>query len=93
MRKLRLSFNTLCVGAVGTLFVVYIALIAVVMTYATLTIEFSQSIQNDTSRVAVLEAEYLALVSRLTTTDYAAAGYAIPQATRYVTTKSATAIR
>ena len=85
--------GTLCVGAVGTLLVVYIALIAVVMTYATLAIEFSQSIQNDKSSVAVLEAEYLASVSRLTTTDFAAAGYVTPSATHYVPTKSATALR
>lgn len=75
------------------LFVTYIGLIAVVMSYASLTIEFSQSIKNDESAVATLEAQYLASVAQITTTDATAAGYAVPLARRYVPTTSVTALR
>ena len=93
MRKFHISLVTLSSSAVGVLLVVYIGMIAVVMSYATLTIEFSQSIKTDESNVAVLESQYLASVSQLTTTDYAADGYTVPLATVYVPTKSVTALR
>ena len=58
MRNVRshLSFSPvrLCAGIVGILLVAYIGLIAVVMSYAALTIEFSQSVKNDEAAVAVL---------------------------------------
>jgi len=87
------SLLSLSYGAVGTLLVVYIGLIAVVMSYATLTVEFSQSIKNDTSTVAVLEAKYLASVVRLTNTDYFAEGYAKPITQTFIRAKSVTALR
>ena len=80
-------------GTVGVLAVVYIALIAVVMSYAALTISFSQSVRNDESTVATLEGQYLAAVARITATDYAAKGYAAPVAEVYVPATSATALR
>ncbi|MBU6214672.1 hypothetical protein KGM48_02405 [Patescibacteria group bacterium] len=82
-----------CAGIVSGLFVVYIGLIAVVMSYASLTIEFSQSIKNDESSVAALDSRYLASIAAITDTDYAADGYALPSAKLYVPAKSVTAVR
>jgi len=87
------SLVSFCSGAVGVLLVVYIGLIAVVMSYATLTVEFSQSVKNNEATVAVLEAEYLTSVERITNTDYIAEGYAIPSAQIFIPTRSVTALR
>lgn len=87
------SALSMCYGAVGVLLVAYIGLIAVVMSYAALTVEFSQSVKTDESAVAVLEGQYLAGVARLTNTDYAAEGYAKPAAKAFVRAQSATALR
>lgn len=87
------SFLSLAWGAVGTLFVVYIGLIAVIMSYAAFTVEFSQSVKNSEATVALLESEYLASVSRVTNTDYRAEGYALPIAKIFVPAKSVTALR
>ena len=92
---LRIPFSTISlgVGAVAVLLVIYIALIAIVMSYATLTIEFSQSVRNNESVVASLESQYLASVVRTTTMDYVAAGYFLPVAKIFVPAKSVTALR
>lgn len=87
------SFFSLCTGAVGVLLVTYIGLIAVVMSYAALTVEFSQSVKNDEATVAVLESQYLASVAHITTTDYRAEGYAKPIAQVFVPAKNVTALR
>lgn len=84
---------SLSFGVVAVLLVVYIGLIAMVMSYAALTIEFSQSVRNDESAVATLEGQYLSTVARTTTTDYTALGYAMPIAKTFVPAKSATALR
>ncbi len=97
MHKLRLHFPfspvRFCIGVVALLFVIYIGLIATVMSYAALTIEFSQSVRNDGAEVAVLEGKYLYNVSRTTTTDYSAEGYVRPYTTMFVQTKNVTALR
>jgi len=80
-------------GTVAVLLLVYIGLIAVVMSYAALTVEFSQSVRNDESAVATLESGYLANVAHITGIDYAAAGYAKPQTEVFVRAESATALR
>ncbi len=87
------SLVSFCSGAVGVLLVTYIGLIAVVMSYATLTVEFSQSVKNNEATVAVLEAKYLASVARITSTDYSVEGYAIPVVQTFVPTRSVTALR
>ena len=91
----RFSFSllSLCYGAVGVLAVAYIGLIAVVMSYATLTVEFSQSVKNNEATVATLESEYLSVVANITNTDYALQGYTQPLAKLFVPTKSVTALR
>ena len=84
---------SLSASVVAVLLVTYIGLIAVVMSYAALTVEFSQSVRDDEAAVAKLEASYLAGVSRVTRTDYLAAGYAKPAATIFIREQGATALR
>jgi len=93
--RAHLQFSTLslCFFTVGALVVAYIGLIAVVMSYAALTVEFSQSVKNNESAVATLEARYLAGVAQITDTDYRAEGYAKPAAQVFVPAKSVTALR
>jgi hypothetical protein len=81
------------IGTIVSLAVVYLGLIAAIMSYATLTIEFSQSVKNDEAALAILESQYLAKVAQIQHTDYQTIGYAIPQATRYVPGTSVTALR
>lgn len=93
--RLPLSFSpiSLASGAVGVLSVAYIGLIAMVMSYAALTVEFSQSVKNDEAAVSVMESQYLAGVVSITNKDYVAAGYTMPTAKIFVPVKSATALR
>lgn len=84
---------SLCFGVVSILGVIYIGLVAVVMSYATLTVEFSQSVRNDESEIAILEEQYLTNVAQITAIDYSAAGYSLPIAKTFVQAKSATALR
>ena len=91
--RLPFSFLSMCYGTVGILLVTYIGLIAVVMSYAALTVEFSQSVKNDEAAVAMLEGQYLAGVARITGTDYAAEGYTKPIAPAFVRAQSVTALR
>lgn len=80
-------------GAVALLGAVYIALIAVIMTYAALTVELSESVHADEAAVAALEASYLGEVSALTATDYTALGYQAPVHEFFVRQVSSTALR
>lgn len=84
---------SLCYGMVGVLSVAYIGLIAVVMSYATLTVEFSQSVKNDEAVVAALEGDYLTSLARMTNTDYVAEGYSKPIRKSFVRAESMTALR
>ncbi len=84
---------SLCLGVVAVLAVAYLGLIAVIMSYATLTVEFSQSVRNDETAVAMLEGQYLSMMADITKTDYTAAGYTAPSAKIFVPTKSVTALR
>lgn len=97
MRKViqKVAFSSVAMsgGVVLLLALVYIALIAVVMSYAAVTIEFTQSVRNDSSIVADLESQYLSMVSETTAIDFLAEGYVKPKAQIYVETKSATALR
>ena len=91
--RLPFSLVAFCSVTLAVLAIVYVGLIAVVMSYAALTIEFSQSVRNDESAVAVLERHYLSVVAQITGTDYAAAGYALPVAKLFVPVKNVTALR
>ena len=88
-----LSPVSLSAGLTLIFIVSYIGLIAVVMTYAALTVEFAQSVRNDEAEVASLESKYLAEVARITSTDYAAAGYVKPVAHIFVPQAPVTALR
>jgi hypothetical protein len=87
------SLVSLASGTVAVLAVVYIGLIAVVMSYAALTVEFSQSVKNDEAELAVLESQYLAEVSHIQTLDYRTIGYAAPVRKTFVPATSMTALR
>jgi hypothetical protein len=95
MSKLRLPFSILsaCWTLLAVLAVTYIGLIAVVMSYAATTIEFSESVRSDEAKVASLESDYLNQVACITSVDYAAAGYEKPAALTFVRAKSRTALR
>lgn len=80
---------SLCSSVVVMLLVAYIGLIAVVVSYATSTVAFSQSVKNSSAAVAALESEYLAGVARIAGMDYAAAGYAKPLTKMFVRAQSA----
>lgn len=84
---------SLCTGTVAVLAIVYIGLIAVVMSYVALTVEFSQSVKNDEAAVAVLEGNYLSNIARIENLDYHAEGYVAPLATIFVPATSMTALR
>lgn len=83
----------LCVTLVVALLVVYIGLIAMVMSYGVVTVEFSQSVRSDESELAQLESQYLDKVAQITSADYAALGYAKPAGQVFVRAQSATALR
>lgn len=83
----------MCYGTAGVLLVVYIGLIAVIMSYATLTVEFSQSVRNNEATVAVLERQYLANVAHITSINYATEGYTKPTIKTFVRAESSTALR
>lgn len=87
------SLVSICLGAIGICAVVYIGLIATVMTSATVTIGFSQSMKNDEAVVAELEAKYLASIATIQTIDYHLAGYVVPSTQIFVPTESVTALR
>ena len=97
MRKLIMHVQSSPVALAGGTFalfaLVYVALIAVVMSYVALTIEFTQSVRNDEAAVASLEQQYLARVAEISTTDYTAMGYDKPTVQTYVPTESVTALR
>jgi hypothetical protein len=78
---------------VGALAIVYVALIATVMSYAALTIGFAQSVKSDEAQVATLESQYLNTIATITSADYGALGYAKPVAVAFVAGSSATALR
>lgn len=84
---------SLCAGTVAVLAVVYIGLIAVVMSYAAFTVEFSQSVKDDEAAVATLESRYLDGIAQLQALDYHAAGYTAPLAKTFVPATSNTALR
>jgi len=87
------SMTTFCSGVAVVLMLSYVGLIAMVMSYAALTIEFSQSVRNDEAVVATLESQYLAAVARITSTDYVRSGYTVPVTKIFVPAKAVTALR
>ncbi len=95
LRAHHFSFSpvALALTLVATLGVAYIALIAVVMSYAALTVEFAQSVRSDESAIATLEARYLDTIATVTETDYVAAGYMKPAVFVYVPKAPVTALR
>ena len=95
MRNLFHTFTPVSAAATfaGALFVSYVALIAFVMTFATLSVGFTQSERSDEATVATLEAQYLSGLATITNTNYVALGYAKPATTVFVPAAAATALR
>ena len=87
------SVTQVLFGINGILVVGYLALIAVVMSYAALTVEFSQSVRSDEAAVAALETQYLNKVAEVSGADFKALGYTKPQSVAFVTAQSGTALR
>jgi len=79
-------------GVTALLAISYVALIATVMSYAALQVEFAQSVRTDESAVAALESTYLAQVASITTTDYQTLGYHKPLAEYFVPGTKETAL-
>ena len=92
MRVGRLPLLPLFAGANALLVLSYIGLIAVVMSYAALQVEFTQSVRSDEAAVAALEASYLNSLSIVTNTDYASLGYEKPLAQIFVPGAPKTAV-
>lgn len=97
MRNIHLSLPFSMVqfslGLVAVLAVTYVGLIAVVMNYAALTVEFSQQMKNDEASLAQLESQYLSSVARIESLDYRTLGYAKPESKNFVPSASQTALR
>lgn len=95
MRNLLDSFSPLPAAATlaGALALSYLALIAVSVSYAALSVQFSQAERDDEAAVAALEARYLSAVRVVTHADYPALGYAKPAAIVFVPAAPATALR
>ena len=91
--SLPFSVTQILFGINGILVVGYLALIAVVMSYAALTVEFSQSVRSDEAAVAALEAQYLDKVAEVSNVDTAALGYTKPESVAFVKAESGTALR
>lgn len=80
-------------GIVALLGLCYLSLIAVVMSYAVVAVDFSQSVRDDKAAVATLESNYLGAVSNILNTDYRKAGYQKPVAEIFVPERAVTALR
>ncbi|HVM59068.1 MAG TPA: hypothetical protein VMT80_01960 [Candidatus Paceibacterota bacterium] len=91
--RLRFSPVRLGVALVAMLAICYVGLIATVMSYAAVTIDFAQSERTDEAAVSALEADYLNAVASVTGSDYAALGYAKPETEIFVPSAPATALR
>ncbi len=91
--NLPFSLVSLTTGAVMVLAVIYVGLIATVMSYATLTVGFSQSVKNDEAALAILEGQYLSSMARIESLDYSTEGYTRPLAKIFVPATGATAVR
>lgn len=88
----RFSLVHLLAGANALLALGYIALIAVVMSYAAMHVEFAQEVRSDEAAVATLESSYLASLDSLTSTDYGQLGYVKPATKIFVEGNVHTAI-
>lgn len=71
----------------------YVALIAVVMNYAALTVEFAESARDKEASLAALENTYFSRLELVTNTNYVAAGYDKPVSQTFVSGAPLTALR
>ena len=71
-------------ATVGSLVVLYIGLIAFVMSYAAVQTEMAQSVRDSSAQVSLLEIKYLDATTALTAVDPATLGYSAPIAKNFV---------
>lgn len=69
----------------GTLLVSYLALIAFIMAYGTLQMQFAERVRDTSAQVGTLESQYLALVTQINETNPATLGFTKPTSIAYVT--------
>lgn len=79
-------------GVTTFLALTYVGLIAIVMSYAAMHVEFAEHVRSDEAEVAALERTYFASVGAMTTTNYAALGYGAPVRKTYVPESPGTAL-
>jgi hypothetical protein len=82
---------TLLVGLNALFVLLYVGIMAIVMSYATMQIEFAQSVRTDEASVAMLESSYLTAVDQVTQVNYLGQGYGKPTAELFVTSAAQTA--
>jgi hypothetical protein len=88
----RIPFVRIFAGIATASVLLYIGLLAVVMSYAAMQVAFAEQVHNDAATVARLEAAYLATVDTLTTVNYTALGYTTPSTKQYVDESLETAL-
>lgn len=69
----------------GVLLVSYLALIATIMVYGTLQMQFAERVRDTSAQVGVLESQYLALITQINKTDPSSLGFTKPVSIAYVT--------
>lgn len=69
----------------GVLLVSYIALIATIMVYGTLQMQFAQRVRDTSAHVGVLESQYLSLITQINKTNPSTLGFTKPVSIAYVT--------
>lgn len=69
----------------GVLLVSYLAMLAFIMVYGTLQMQFAQRVRDTSAQVGVLESQYLSLVTQINKTDPSTLGFTKPVAIAYVT--------
>lgn len=69
---------------VGSLVVLYIGLIAFVMSYAAVQTEMAQSVRDSSAQVSLLEVQYFNATRALTEVNPVALGYSAPIAKNFV---------
>ncbi len=69
----------------GILLVSYLALLAFIMVYGTLQMQFAQRVRDTSAQVGVLESQYLSLITQINKSDPSTLGFTKPVAIAYVT--------
>ena len=88
----RLPIIKIVMGITTLLILVYVGLIAIVMSYAAMHVEFAEQVRSDEATVARLESAYLNSIGVIAAIDYENVGYTKPLAKSFVPGPAATAL-